>query len=80
MNKYTMEDILKMQKTADLKLDVKLEELDPDVDFKEQGMDSLDRSSFLFEIESYFDVEIPDEELANDEWSSITKILGKLNK
>lgn len=80
MNKYTMEDILKMQKTADLKLDVKLEELDPDVDLKEQGMDSLDRSSFLFEIESYFDVEIPDEELANDEWSSITKILGKLNK
>lgn len=80
MNKYMMEDILKMQKEADLKLDVKLEELDPNVDLKEQGMDSLDRSSLLFEIESYFDIEIPDEELANEEWSSITKILGKLNK
>lgn len=79
MQKYTMEDILKMQKENDLKLDVKLEELDPDTDLKDQGMDSLDRSSFLFEIESYFDVEISDEDMANEEWSSINKILAKLN-
>lgn len=79
MKKYTLVDILNMQKENDLKLDVKLEELDPDIDLKEQGMDSLDRSSFLFEIESYFDVEISDEDMANEEWSSINKILAKLN-
>ena len=79
MKKYTLADILTMQKENDLKLDVKLEELDPDIDLKEQGMDSLDRSSFLFEIESYFDVEITDEDMANEEWSSINKILAKLN-
>lgn len=79
MKKYTLADILTMQKENDLKLDVKLEELDPDIDLKEQGMDSLDRSSFLFEIESYFDVEISDEDMANEEWSSINKILAKLN-
>jgi len=34
----------------------------PDATFDEQGIDSLDRINILFELESQFDLNIPDEE------------------
>jgi acyl carrier protein len=41
---------------------LKPEEIRVDASFDELGIDSLDRINILFELESEFDIDIPDEE------------------
>lgn len=79
MKNYTLADLLKMQQDTELKLDFKLEDLKPDVSLKEQGADSLDIASFLFEIEDYFGVSIEKEEMDDGSWDTINGILTKLS-
>ena len=67
-----------MQKETKLDLDFKLEDLDPNASMKEQGVDSLDMASLLFEIEEYFGLSAEDEEVENGEWSTVNNILAKL--
>ncbi len=38
------------------------ESVRPDASFDELGIDSLDRINILFELESAFDIQVPDEE------------------
>lgn len=51
-----------------------------DIDFSDQGMDSLDVIQTLFEIQEKFDLEIPEEEIENRAWGSIDKIVDQLTK
>ena len=50
-----------------------------DVDFGDQGMDSLDTIQIIFVIQEVFDVEISDEELGDKKWNSVQKIVMQLN-
>ena len=50
-----------------------------DIDFGDQGMDSLDLIQIIFAIQEAFDVEISDEELGDKKWNSVQKIVMQLN-
>ena len=50
-----------------------------DIDFGDQGMDSLDLIQIIFAIQEAFDVEISDEEIGDKDWNSVQKIVMKLN-
>ena len=45
------------------KLQVDVENLDHDKTFQDQGIDSLDFASILFNVEEDFDTQIPEEDL-----------------
>ena len=53
--------------------------LQMDVDFSDQGMDSLDVIQIIFAIQEAFDVEISDEEIGDKKWNSVQKIVMQLN-
>lgn len=57
---------------------VDIESLKPDEDFKDYGVDSLDRSSVFLEIEDEFDVTISDKDI--DELRTLNKIENYLKK
>lgn len=59
--KITIEQILGAIEQANLVKDVKA--LDINKPLSEQGVDSLDFSGVLFNLEEEFDIEIPDEDL-----------------
>ncbi len=45
------------------RLGQEMDSITPDATFAELGADSLDLVDFIMEVESVFDIEIPDEEL-----------------
>jgi acyl carrier protein len=52
------------------------ESVRPDATLAELGLDSLDKINVLFELESAFDVDIPDEDARNI--STVGEIISKL--
>ena len=75
-NVVTIEKILEVIEKANLVNDVKSIVLDKPL--SEQGVDSLDFSGILFNLEEVFEVEIPDEDI--DKLQTINSILIYLNK
>lgn len=71
----TVEQILETVEQANLVKDVKA--LDLDKPLRDQGVDSLDFSGVLFNMEEAFDIEIPDEDL--DQLLSINDIVSYVN-
>ena len=59
--------------------DINTKDLDPEIEFNQQGMDSLDIIQALFEVQDFFDIEISEEAIANNEWGSVNKIVSRLN-
>jgi len=58
---------------------VETSHLEPDADFEDQDMDSLDVIQTLFHIQEHYDVTISDQEVEDRKWSSIEKIVTELN-
>ena len=75
-NLVTIEKILEVIEKSNLVNDVKSIVLDKPL--SEQGVDSLDFSGILFNLEEVFEVEIPDEDI--DKLQTINSILIYLNK
>ena len=71
----TVEQILETVEQANLVKDVKA--LDLDKPLRDQGVDSLDFSGVLFNMEEAFDIEIPDEDL--DQLLTINDIVSYVN-
>lgn len=76
----TLNDIVELVRRADLKLPVAIETLDPDKKLSEQGIDSLDFTKILFEAETYFEIEIPDDAFDADNWDTLNKIIANVNE
>ena len=75
MSKVTAEQILDViEKTRSVK-DVNA--LDLGMPLSEQGMDSLDFSGVLFNVDETFDVEIPDEDV--DKLLTVNDIVAYIN-
>ena len=75
----TINDIAALVRAARLKLPVAIETLDPDEKLSAQGIDSLDFTKLLFEVEAHFELEIPDEDYDADKWDTLNKIISNLN-
>ena len=75
----TINDIAELVRATKLKLPVAIEALEPDKKLSEQGIDSLDFTKLLFEVEAYFDLEIPDEDYDAGKWNTLNKIISNLN-
>ncbi|NQY25950.1 MAG: acyl carrier protein [Piscirickettsiaceae bacterium] len=75
MAKVTEEQIIDEIRKANVVKDV--DALENDKSLSEQGVDSLDFSSLLFNIEEKFGVVIPDEDI--DELQTITQITTYVN-
>jgi len=75
MTSVTVEQILETIKKTKLTQDDRA--LDPTKPLSEQGIDSLDLSGVLFNIEEAFGVEIPDADI--DDLQTINDILGYVN-
>jgi acyl carrier protein len=71
------EDVINAIKDLD---HIDIQQLQHDIDFGDQGMDSLDIIQTLFEIQDRFDIEISETAIENKEWSSIDKIVTELTK
>ncbi|AHE67631.1 acyl carrier protein [Legionella oakridgensis] len=56
------------------------EKIDINKDLVEQGIDSLDMFDILFKLQEEFNIKISEESIANNEWTSISKIISQLNK
>lgn len=76
MNNVNMQDVLNVIEKANLVKDVN--SLDVEKPLSKQGIDSLDFSGVLFNMEEAFDVEIPDEDI--DKLQTLSAILDYLNK
>ncbi len=75
MHNITVQQILETIENANLVKDVNA--LDLDKPLREQGVDSLDFSGVLFNLEEAFDIEIPDEDM--DGLQTINQMLAYLN-
>ena len=75
MSKVTVEQILEAIENANLMKDVHA--LNHATPLGEQGIDSLDFSGVLFNIEEAFGIKIPDEDI--DELQTINDILTYVN-
>lgn len=75
MSKVTAEKILEIIKNANVVKDVNM--LDLDKPLNEQGIDSLDYSGVLFNVDEAFDVEIPDEDI--DQLLTVNNIVAYIN-
>ena len=75
----TAKDIIEIAKNAKLDSDVDLDKIDVDKKIMEQGIDSLDFTKLLFEIEDTFGIEVPDEDYNAKSWDTINKIVEKVN-
>jgi acyl carrier protein len=76
MSIVRVEQVLDAIEKANLVSDVKV--LDVDKPLREQGVDSLDFSGVLFNIEEIFGIEIPDEDI--DDIQTINQIVEYVNK
>lgn len=72
----TVEQVLEVVAQANLVADVN--QLQKDVALTEQGIDSLDFSGILFNLEEAFGVEIPDEVI--DELKTLEQIVTYINQ
>lgn len=79
MEKITVENLLEALEKAQLKLDVNLRDLNSEERLVDQGIDSLDMASILFEIEDAFACEIDGEEIVAGKWNSLTNICNSIN-
>lgn len=79
MQKVTLNDIIEIAKNAKLDSEVDFEKFDPDKKILEQGVDSLDFTKLLFEIEDTFQITIPDEDFDEKKWDTLNKIAEKVN-
>lgn len=75
MTKVTQEQIIDVIRKANIVKNV--DALENDKSLTDQGVDSLDFSSLLFNIEEEFGVEIPDEDI--DELQTINEIVTYVN-
>lgn len=75
MSTVNVSQILEAIENANLVADVTV--LDIDKSLREQGVDSLDFSGVLFNIEEIFGIEIPDEDI--DSLQSINSIVDYIN-
>jgi len=73
----TPDDIIKIMKDAGIARG-KCDALDHDKPLDEQGLDSYDRMSLLFEVEQSFNVELPNE-IAKD-LKTLNDLVAFLNK
>lgn len=64
-----VENVTKMNKSL----------IDIDKDLVEQGIDSLDMFDILFKLQEEFSINISEESIANNEWTSINKIVSKVH-
>jgi acyl carrier protein len=67
------ENILEIIK--DLEIDVDISSISISLPLSEQGLDSLDLSTILFELEDRYFVKITDEDIESGKLESIDKIL-----
>lgn len=79
MGKAKRDDLIRLFQALDLGPEVDTQTLQDDVPLNEQGLDSLDTMNLYFQIEEQFKLKITDESLENNEWSTINKILSKIN-
>lgn len=75
MSKVTVEQVLEAIESANLIQDVN--SLEHSKTFREQGVDSLDFSGVLFNIEEVFDIEIPDEDI--DKLQTVNALVEYVN-
>jgi acyl carrier protein len=73
----TTDDIIKVMKDAGIARG-KCESLDPDKPLADQGLDSYDRMSLLFEVEQNFNVELPTD-IAKD-LKTLNDVVNHLNR
>lgn len=79
MAEVNLNDIIEVVKNAKLDSAVDVDNLDPDKKLMDQGIDSLDFTKVLFEIEDTFNLEIPDEDYDNKKWDTLNKIVENVN-
>lgn len=79
MKKISVEDVIEAIEKAQLKLDVNLRDLDPAIKLVDQGVDSLDMASMLFEIEDAFRCEADGEDIKSGKWNSLQNICASIN-
>lgn len=75
----TAKDIIEIAKNAKLDSAIDFDNFDVDKKIMEQGVDSLDFTKLLFEIEDTLEIEVPDEEYNAKSWDTINKIVEKVN-
>lgn len=75
MSQVTVEQILEAIEKANVVADIK--EIDFDKPLREQGVDSLDFSGVLFNVEETFGIEIPDADI--DGIQTINQIVAYVN-
>lgn len=75
MSKVVVEQVLEAIESANLVKNIN--SLDHSKTFREQGVDSLDFSGVLFNIEEAFDIEIPDEDI--DKLQTVNAIVEYVN-
>ena len=79
MHEITQQEVIQAVVNSGLDFTVNFAEIDPEQPFALQGLDSLDRSNLLFELENCFDVHIEPESIYQGEWSTLTKVVASLN-
>ncbi|MBQ6419119.1 MAG: hypothetical protein IJJ91_10670 [Synergistaceae bacterium] len=79
MKAVTSKDIIGLAEKLNSDSKVDFENFDPGKKILEQGLDSLDLSRLLFEIEEKFQITFPDDEFSVAEWDTINKIVEKVN-
>lgn len=80
MRLITKEDIFEMVHKSSLDLNVNIETIDPDMEFMQQGLDSLDLANLLFAIESEFEVDLSDVLAGDSEWKTLNSLVDIINK
>ena len=78
MTEVTAEDIIHIMK--EISVNVDLEELNTVDNLADQGVDSLDMTSILFEFEDRFSVVIDDESIEQAKWLTIDDMVLNLNE
>ena len=79
MTEITLDDIIQIATNAKLDSEVDFDKFDPDKKILEQGIDSLDFTKLLFEVEDTFQITIPDEDFDEKKWDTLNKIVEKVN-
>ena len=79
MKKVTLNDIIEVAKNAKFDSEVDFDKFDPDKKILDQGVDSLDFTKLLFEVEDTFQITIPDEDFDEKKWDTLNKIVEKIN-
>ena len=74
----TKEEILQI--INDLDIDVDISSLDVSLPLQEQGLDSLDMATILFELEDRYAIKVTEEDIESGKLESINKILNFINE